>query len=72
MCFVVSNIRTGRCMACEKETECFEVECPKQSLKGLLCPQEFKKQVRLITASPGRLAAGGAPAAPGANGGPQD
>ena len=49
--FTVSAIQVGRCLACEKETECYQVEAPQQLLSGLLCPNDFRRMVKIATAS---------------------
>ena len=49
--FIVKGLKTGKkCLACERETECYEVECAKQGVSGFLCPQDFRKQVKIATA----------------------
>lgn len=49
--FCVMALKVGRCIACDKETECFVVEGEKQRVSGLLCPQDFRKQVKVATAA---------------------
>ncbi len=50
--FIVKSIKTGACLACEKETECYEVESEGHAFAGLLCPQDFRKQVKIASARP--------------------
>lgn len=47
--FIVTGIKTGKCIACEKETHVFEVTFQQQAMT--LCPQDFFKQVRIATAA---------------------
>jgi hypothetical protein len=49
--FMVKSIQLGKCIACGKETECFEVEAQRQFLTGLLCMSDFKRQVKIVTAT---------------------
>ncbi len=50
--FIVKGIvAVGKCMACEKEVECFQVECERHGLSGLLCATDFRKQVKIATAA---------------------
>jgi hypothetical protein len=61
--FVVKSIRNATCIACDKEMECFEVVCEKQALSGMLCLQDFRKQVKIATVTPAQPAPkGGSPA----------
>jgi hypothetical protein len=46
--FVVTGIKTGKCIACEKETRVFEVVFREQAMT--LCQQDFSKQVRIACA----------------------
>lgn len=49
--FVVTGIKTGKCIACEREVECFVVESQRLQLSGLLCPADFRRQVKVATAN---------------------
>jgi hypothetical protein len=49
--FIVTGIHSGVCLACEKECECFQVECRRQGLSGLLCLPDFRKQVKIAAAT---------------------
>ena len=49
--FLVSGVRTGTCIACDKETQVFDVVFRQQAMT--LCPRDFFKQVRIVgSASP--------------------
>ncbi|HYE20297.1 MAG TPA: hypothetical protein VEA69_17750 [Tepidisphaeraceae bacterium] len=47
--FVVKGICTAACVACEKQTQVFQVESRGQAMN--LCPRDFFKQVKIATAS---------------------
>jgi hypothetical protein len=47
--FIVSGIRTGTCIACDKETQVFAVVFRDQAMN--LCPRDFFKQVRIAGAA---------------------
>jgi hypothetical protein len=49
--FIVNGIRIGTCIACGRETECFDVQSQRQQLSGLLCVTDFKRQVKIVTAT---------------------
>lgn len=49
--FNVRAIKIGKCIACGKDTECFDVEAQRQQLSGLLCVPDFKRQVKILTAT---------------------
>lgn len=49
--FTVWAIRIGTCMACSRQdVECLEVESPPLMRRGLLCVQDFRRQVKLAAA----------------------
>lgn len=45
--FVVTSLKNGQCLCCEKETECVQCECQQRTLKGLLCPKCLVRQIRM-------------------------
>jgi hypothetical protein len=47
--FIVNGIRTGKCIACDKETQVFEVVFREHAMH--LCPRDFFKQVRIAGAA---------------------
>lgn len=47
--FVVTAVRTGTCIACEKETQVFDVVHQQQAMA--LCPKDFFKQVKIAGAA---------------------
>lgn len=50
--FTVKSITVGTCIACgKKEIECFEVESSTQTVSGLFCLPNFKRQVKILTAN---------------------
>lgn len=49
--FTVTGIATGVCVACEKQGEVLKVHCPAQAFCGLLCVADFKKLVKIATAT---------------------
>jgi hypothetical protein len=51
MYIVKGIVATGKCIACEKEVECFQVECEKHGVSGLLCAGDFRKQVKIASAT---------------------
>lgn len=49
--FIVKGIKTGVCLACERGIERLQVEAQQQRLSGLLCPGDFRRQVKIAAAS---------------------
>jgi hypothetical protein len=47
--FIVSGIKTGTCIACDNETQVFEVVFREQAMN--LCPRDFFKQVKIAGAA---------------------
>jgi hypothetical protein len=47
--FVVTGIKTSTCIACQKETDVFEILFQGRTI--LLCPRDFFKQVRIVCAA---------------------
>jgi hypothetical protein len=47
--FTVTGIKAGTCVACEKETQVFDVLFRQQAMA--LCPQDFFKQVKIAVAA---------------------
>jgi len=57
--FIVKGIETGKCVACERDTECYVVENQRHGIAGRLCLQDFRKQVKIATAASPHPAHGG-------------
>lgn len=49
--FIVTSIRVGTCLACDREVECYEIEAQAFGLSGLLCAADFRKQVKVAAAT---------------------
>jgi hypothetical protein len=49
--FIVKALKVGPCLACGKQVECVQIESTDQRLAGLLCLQDFRKQVKIAMAA---------------------
>ena len=47
--FIVKSIGQQTCMACNRATECLLIESDDQRTRGWLCPNDFRRLVRVAT-----------------------
>ncbi len=49
--FTILSLRNGKCLACDRVSECYEIESLRQGISGLICPADLRRLVKIATAS---------------------